>query len=344
MSRATERQLAYMPRFPHAPDRFPHVPDTVGGSSTASALVSESAIRCSSVSRPICSRVAMRGATIASARLRTTPAIMAGAFRTARRPIFLNSEHIAAAAQRAQFEIASVKVHTSDDQRVYMVAQPGGRFVAANITLRFLIRSAFQLQGDQIVGGPRWLDTDRFDIDARAPQAPGVPNSQLLEMLQTLLADRFKLTTHREKREPPVFALEPARRDGSFGPGFRSTACPELTVDLAKPQPCTNAQTGVGSLTLRGMPLHQFTPFLSSFVNRVVVDRTGLDGRYDIELKWTPDQPAQGRGGAGEPPATDPDAISIFTAIQEQLGFQLTSTRDMVDVLVIDTLEQPAPN
>jgi uncharacterized protein (TIGR03435 family) len=245
-------------------------------------------------------------------------------------------------AQRAQFDVASVKLHTTDDQRVYMVAQPGGRFVAANITLRFLIRSAFQLQGDQIVGGPNWLDTDRFDIDARATQAPGPPNAQLLDRLQTLLADRFTLTTHREKRELPVFALEHAGRDASLGPGLRPTACPELTVDLSRPQPCTDAQTGIGSLTMRGMPFNQFTPFLSSFVNRVVVDRTGLDGRYDIELKWTPEQPAQGR--AGEPPATDPNAISIFTAIQEQLGLRLNSTRDMVDVLVIDTLEHPTPN
>jgi uncharacterized protein (TIGR03435 family) len=251
---------------------------------------------------------------------------------------------VAVAAQRAQFDVASVKLHTSDDQRVYMVAQPGGRFVAANITLRFLIRSAFQLQDDQIVGGPNWLDTDRFDIDARAPQAPGPPSAQLLDMLQTLLADRFKLTTHGEKRELPVFALERARRDGSLGPGLRPTACPEIKVDLSRPQPCTNAQTGVGSLTLRGMPFSQFTPFLSSFVNRVVVDRTGLDERYDIELKWTPEQAAPGRGGAGEPPATDPNAISIFTAVQEQLGLRLNSTRDTVDVLVIDTLEHPTPN
>jgi uncharacterized protein (TIGR03435 family) len=251
---------------------------------------------------------------------------------------------VPAAAQRARFDVASVKLHTSDDQSVYMVAQPGGRFVAGNITLRFLIRSAFQLQGDQIVGGPNWLDTDRFDIDARAPQAPGPPSVQLLDMLQTLLAERFKLTTHTEKRELPVFALERVGRDASFGPGLRPTACPELTVDLSRPQPCTNAQTGVGSLTLRGMPFNQFTPFLSSFVNRVVVDRTGLDGRYDLELKWTPEQPAQGRGGAGEPPAADPNAISIFTALQEQLGLRLNSTRDMVDVLVIDTLEHPTPN
>src|SRR4249920_1268401 len=121
------------------------------------------------------------------------------------------------AAKAAEFEVASVKLHTSDDQRMMMVAQPGGRFVAANIPLRLLIRTAFQLQDDQIVGGPKWLATDRFDIEARAPEPPGPPNAQLLAMLRSLLADRFKLTTHSEKRELPVFALERARRDGSLG-------------------------------------------------------------------------------------------------------------------------------
>jgi uncharacterized protein (TIGR03435 family) len=250
---------------------------------------------------------------------------------------------ITAAAQRAQFEVASVKLHTSDDQRMYMVAQPTGRFVAANIPLRMLIRTAYQLQDDQVVGGPGWLESDRFDIDARSPQAPGPPNPKLLEMLQTLLADRFKLTTHTEKRELPVFALERSRRDGSFGPGLRPTACPDLATDLSRPQPCVNISTGVGSLTLRGMPFTQFTPYLSPYVNRVIVDRTGLDDRYDIELKWTPESPAQGRG-AGEPPAADPNAISIFTALQEQLGLRLDSSRDTVDVLVIDTLERLIPN
>jgi len=251
---------------------------------------------------------------------------------------------VPAAAQRVEFEVASVKLHTSDDQRAMMVAQPGGRFVAANIPLRLLIRTAFQLQDDQIVNGPNWLGTDRFDIEARAPESPGPPNVQLLAMLRSLLADRFKLTTHSEKRELPVFALERARRDGSLGPGLRPTACPELAIDISRPQPCTNVQTGFGSLTLRGMPFNQFTPYLSAYVNRVVVDRTGFDGRYDIELKWTPEQPGQGPAGAGQPPAASPDALSIFTAIQEQLGLRLYSTKDTVDVLVIDTLEHPTPN
>ena len=252
---------------------------------------------------------------------------------------------VPAAAQRVEFEAASVKLHTSDDRRVMMVAQPGGRFVAANIPLRLLIRTAFQLQDDQIVGGPKWLATDRFDIEARASDtAPGSLNAQLLPMLRSLLEDRFKMTTHGDKRQLAVFALERATRDGALGPGLRPTACPELAVDLSGPKRCANIQTGFGSLNLRGMPLSQFTPYLSPFVNRIVMDRSALDGRYDIDLKWTPEQRAPDVNPAGASPTNDPDAVSIFTAIQEQLGLRLNSTRDTVDVLVIDTLEHPTPN
>ena len=251
---------------------------------------------------------------------------------------------VRAAAQPAQFEVASVKLHTSDDLGMYMVAQPNGRFVAANIPLRLLIRTAYQLQEDQIIGGPDWLATDRFDIDARAPQAlVATLYSQLGDMLRGLLADRFRLTTHPDKRELPVFALVRTRRDGSLGPGLRATACPDFAIDLSRPQPCTNIQTGAASLTIRGMPLNQFMPYLAQRVNRVIVDRTGLDGRYDIDLKWTPEPAPQARAG-GEPAASDPNAVSIFTALQEQLGLKLDSTRETVDVIVIDTLERPTPN
>ena len=250
----------------------------------------------------------------------------------------------AQAPAAAQFEVASVKLHTSADQRVLMVAQPGGRFLAVNIPLRMLIRTAYQLQEDQIVGGPNWLETDRFDIIAKAADTPGAANPQLLAMLRSLLADRFKLTTHREKRELPVFALERGRRDGTLGMGLRPTACPEAAAQPGQSVPCANVQTGVGSLKMKGMPLNQFTPFLSSSVSRVVVDRTGLSGRYDIDLTWTPEPQGPPAGNEPAPAGGDPNAISIFTALQEQLGLKLTAVRDMVDVMVIDTLEPPTPN
>ena len=146
-------------------------------------------------------------------------------------------------------------------------------------------------------------------------------------MLRSLLEDRFKMTTHGEKRQLAVFALERATRDGALGPGLRPTACPELAVDLSGPKRCANIQTGFGSLNLRGMPLSQFTPYLSPFVNRIVVDRSALEGRYDIDLKWTPEQRGPDVNPAGASPTNDPDAVSIFTAIQEQLGLRLNSTQ-----------------
>lgn len=251
----------------------------------------------------------------------------------------------APAAQQPEFEVASVKPHPADgDRRVSMLAQPGGRFVAVNIPLRLLIRTAYQLQNDQIVGGPSWLQTDRFDIEARAADAPGAPGPPLLEMLKSLLADRFSLTTHREQRELPVFALERVKSDGPLGPGLRVTVCPDAATDLARPTPCATIQNPAGALTMRGAPFNQIVPYLAPFVGRVVVDRTGLMDRYDLDLKWTPDAPAQGRETAGQPPVPAADAVSIFTAVQEQLGLRLSASKDLVDVLVIETLERPAPN
>jgi uncharacterized protein (TIGR03435 family) len=249
-----------------------------------------------------------------------------------------------ATAQPARFEVASVKLHTSDDGRVMMVAQPGGRFVALNVPLRHIIRTAFQLQDDQIVGGPDWLDTDRFDIEARAANMPGVPSIELLTMLQSLLAERFKLTTHREMREVPVFALERVRRDGELGAGLRPTACPELAIDFSRPKPCVNISNGSAFLTLRGMPFTEFARYLAPYVHRVVIDRTGLEGRYDIDLKFSPEQQGPAPGPAPAQPTGDPDRPSIFTAIQEQLALKLESTMDTVEVLVIDTLSHPTPN
>jgi uncharacterized protein (TIGR03435 family) len=243
-----------------------------------------------------------------------------------------------------KFEVASVKLHTSDDRRVMMVAQPGGRFVAANVPLKLVIRTAYQLQDDQIVGGPAWLGTDRFDIEARAPGMTSAPSIELLAMLRSLLLERFKLTTHREMRELPIFELARVRADGALGEGLRPTACPELAIDLSQPKPCANISNGSGTLTLRGMPVEQFAAYLAPVVNRVIVDRTALGGRWDIDLRWSPEQPQSTDVAGAATPARLDDPPSIFTALQEQLGLKLEASRGMVEVLVVDTLEHPSPN
>lgn len=244
--------------------------------------------------------------------------------------------------QATEFEVASVKRHTSDDPRIMLVALPGGRFTAVNIPLRMLIRTAYQLQDDQIVG-PSWIASDRFDIEAKADDA-GPPGPQFLVRLQALLAERFSLVGHRETRDLPIYAVVRSKRDNGLGPGLRPTACPPIDEDLRSPQRCSNISTGNGRLTLRGMPLSQFLPFLAPQVNRVLVDRTGLEGRYDIELTWTPELQPRGLTAGPDAAPVDPNAISIFTAMQEQLGLKLDATRGPVEVLVVDRVEPPTPN
>jgi len=239
----------------------------------------------------------------------------------------------------ATFDVASVKPHTSGESMT-MVAQPGGRLVATNVPLRFVIRTAYQIQDDQISGEPAWVNSERFDIVAKSNAAD--PLQRLVPMLQSLLADRFKLVVHRDTKELPVFALSLARRDGALGPKLRPTMCPDVDVDLARPQPCTNVSTGRGELRLRGAPFGQFLPYLAPYVNRVIVDRTGLTARYDIDLNWTPDRLPQ--AVAPDAPLADPNAVSIFTAIQEQLGLKLEPARAPIEVLVIDRVERPTPD
>ena len=230
------------------------------------------------------------------------------------------------------FEVVSIKRNITGGQES-MVAHPGGRLTATNLPVLNLIRTTYQLQDDQIHGGPEWISTERFDIMATAKADTPLP--QLGPMLKALLVERFKLAVHSEHRELPIFALVSLRGNGRRAPGLRETACPALDVDLNQPQPqrCVNISYGRGRLTLRGMPLSQLLPFLGPAVNRTIVDQTGLDGRYDIDLTWTP-----------ELSPTAPEAVSIFTALQEQLGLKLESAQGPVEVLVIDHVERPAEN
>jgi uncharacterized protein (TIGR03435 family) len=240
-----------------------------------------------------------------------------------------------------EFDVVSVKPHTADTQGMSMVAQPGGRFLAINMALRTVIRAAYQVQDDQIVGAPDWIAAEHFDIDARA-DAPGPPGPNLAARLHQMLAQRFGLVVHHDTRELPVYAMVRSKRDGALGPGIKETTCPPLADDLSRAERCAGIGTGVGSLWTRGMPFAQFLLYLTPQLNRVIVDRSGLDQRYDIDLKWTPDP--RGAAGGTDAPVADPNAVSIFTALDEQLGLKLDSTRAPVDVLVIDRVERPSAN
>ena len=280
------------------------------------------------------------------------------------------------------FEVASIKPNKSGDGRIGSMVQPGGRFTATNVTLGLLLGQAYRLQGGrgggpgganpQILNAPGWVNSDRFDIVAKA-DANMTPD-QFPELLKSLLVERFKLAAHTESREFQVFALVLARSDGKLGPGLRpaSAECaamiaargrgvpapgaggpggpggpargPIAPPQPGEPMPCGMMRMGPGSLAAGGAPIAQLATSLTPWVNRIVMDKTGLTGPYEVDLQWTPEQLPGGRGdlppGVQLPPI-DPNGPSIFTAVQEQLGLKLDSTKAPVDVLVIDHVEQP---
>jgi uncharacterized protein (TIGR03435 family) len=260
-----------------------------------------------------------------------------------------------APATDATFEVVSVKPNKSGDRRVMMSLPPTGRLTATNVTLRELLRQAFDVQDFQLVGGPSWLASDRFDIIAKAPEG-AVTAAHIRPMVRAMLADRFKLITHTETRDMPIYSLVVARPDGKFGPNMKVNPLDCEAVFRAgrggapppPPQPGEPIQCGFmigpGTMTAGGMLLGELARSLSGFVGRIVLDKTGLKERYDFQLKYAPEGRGVGPGpgpGGPDPQPVDPNMPSLFTALQEQLGLKLESQRGPVDIVVIDRVEQP---
>jgi bla regulator protein blaR1 len=256
------------------------------------------------------------------------------------------------------YEAASVKPNKEGGQGSSIRRQPGGRLTATNFPLRALITFAYQIQGFQLVGDPSWIRNENFDIVAKMegdppPVMPGTGPDPHMVAMRTLLAERFKLVVHRETREMDIYALVLARPDGKPGPGLKPTTtdCPALMAAARggpppgpPPGPNSPVTCGMrgfpGRLVVNSMPLSLFANNLSGQVQRVVVDRTGLSGGWDFEITYAPEQPLNPPPGV-EFPAADPNAPSLFTAIQEQLGLKLQSTKGAVEVLVVDSIERP---
>lgn len=226
-----------------------------------------------------------------------------------------------------------------------MGVRPGGRFVAEGVSLQDLIVFSYLVQPYQIVDGPRWLDVDRWDVNATG--ATGTRND-VLAALQRLLAERFSLAIRRDVREIPIYALVVDRGDGRLGPQLKPSPvdCAALRAEAQKtgvippdaPSLCV-AEGRLGSVRIAGAPLADLAPMLSTRVQRTVVDRTGLKGTWDLRLTYAPD-PAQIPPGPLFPGVSfDPNGPSLFTALQEQLGLRLEATRAPVEVLVIERAE-----
>ena len=234
------------------------------------------------------------------------------------------------------FEVASIKPNTPDGSgaiRVGIQPQPGGRLTVTNANLRMLIRFAYNIDDAQISGGPSWMDSDRYDITAKAEGNPSINEQR--EMLQTLLAERFGLKFHRDSRELPVYALLPTKggaklKEVTDDSGASSSDRPAGPGNAPIGQRRGVAMMIGGTTQIAGiMSMVQLSQALANLVGRKVVDKTGLEGNYDIKLEWTP-QPgeiaglrglppgAPAAGGGGDhvaPQPADPNGVSIFTAI-----------------------------
>jgi uncharacterized protein (TIGR03435 family) len=264
------------------------------------------------------------------------------------------------ATDRPQFEVVSVKPNTSTGDGPRGISfSPSGRFAWNWMTVKQLMSSAYaELEFKQIVGGPSWTDTDRFDIVATSPDAlkemnpDGAPRG-LFRRLRTLLEDRFQLKTHIENREIALFALEPASTPMRVGRALRRTDidCELVMREMAagrRPEvphgqtpPCALA-VRPGQLNGHAISMGQLISAISGPAGRPVVDRTGLAGTFDVELKWAAELPPGAQlNGAPAPPSDGP---SLFTALREQLGLKLEATRASVPVLVIDSAQRPSPD
>ena len=220
----------------------------------------------------------------------------------------------------AAFDAASVKKNVSGDPRSGMGTRPGGRVAVTNQTLRQIIRSAFGSSDIEVVGGPDWIGTDRWDINATAGR--GDADALVSQMLKALLIERFMLQAHVESRERPIYTLMLARTDKQLGPNIHPS---RADVDCPANESC-GTQTASGNSASGGIvgttrSMADIAQGLVLYAERRVLDRTGLEGRYDFELRWSD--------------------VSFFTALQEQLGLKLEAARGPVDVVVIDHVERP---
>jgi uncharacterized protein (TIGR03435 family) len=235
------------------------------------------------------------------------------------------------------FEVATIR--PSDPARPQqIITLRGAEVITTNVTVHDLINLAYWLHPKQLSGGPPWTESDKFDMTGK-PDAPGQPNvEQMKVMIQKLLADRFQLKFHLEKRELPAYAVGIAKSGAKI---IKSQDDPKGLPGFY----FGRAAAGT-TLTFRNSPMSQITAVLQNFLDKPVVDQSGLSERYDFTLTFTLDAAQAVR--LGSPPsisADNPDAApDVFTAFQQQLGLKLESTKAPVDVMVIDKVEKPSEN
>ncbi len=264
----------------------------------------------------------------------------------------------ASSGDAPKFEVASIKQNKSGGPGMTLHIEPGGRFVANNITLQLLVQEAYGLKDSQISGGPAWINSENYDIEAKPDESSAMQISKLtaeqrkerlMLMVQALLADRCKLAFHHDTKELPIYSLVVAQG----GPKLHETS-PPPPLSPGPPNPGSKGgvwMMGRGHLSVNGARLDMFADVLSRVLGRLVLDKTGLSGFYEFTLQWTPDDSENSMfrsapGGQEAPNSAPPETPgpSIYTALQEQLGLKLEAGKGPVQALVIDHIERPTEN
>lgn len=235
-------------------------------------------------------------------------------------------------AQQAapSFEVASVRPNTSTDGIVNIPPTPPEGVVLHNRSVADVVRYAYQLESFRVFGLPGWAEDERFDIVAKA--ARPITEGERQAMVRALLADRFRVKAHFEKRDQTVYVMTRAKGDGSLGPGLR----PRPDCATTPCQRSGSSSRVAGVIRLRGTTMAGLADgAMSLILGQVVHDRSGIEGIFDVQASWRPDD---------APVDPSDQRPSFFTAIQEQLGLRLEPSREAVEVLVIDSVERPTPD
>jgi uncharacterized protein (TIGR03435 family) len=234
---------------------------------------------------------------------------------------------------RLEFDVASVKPSKPGAEGGGIKPLPGGQtYVATNVPVKLMIKLMYHLNDREISGGPGWLDTDLYDVEAKADSPHNI--DELHVMFQNLIVDRFKLQFHKETRILPAYELVVDKS----GAKLTENKSPEhFDIPIRG--------TGRGKFQATHCSMSYFAWILSQMLDRPVLDETGLVQFYDFKLEWTPEPPpdlgARADAGANLPPTNGPD---IFTALREQLGLKLDSHKGPVGVMIIDHVERPSEN
>lgn len=235
------------------------------------------------------------------------------------------------------FDVATIKpVESNAKAGRYITMQGIHRFIEKDYTLKLLIAAAYSLNPQSISGGPAWVESDHFDIAAVAPGEVQPTHDEQMLMLRSLLSDRFKLTFHREQKSLSIYSLEVAKN----GPKLKASEADPATPPTVGP---ARVYPDRVILPARNATIEDFTTLMQrAILDKPVVDKTGLSGKYDFDLAWAPDETQF--GGELKPAPTDAPTAPLFSAIQEQLGLRLVATKGPVEALVIDSAERPSAN